>query len=94
MKNRESVLPWIKEYSPIELVSKDDPPVYLDYSKQKTPPVVGQETPDPTHSAVYGIKLVERAKPLGIECDVFYPGKKDEQYGSMRQFLIAKLKAK
>jgi acetyl esterase/lipase len=93
VKNRESVLPWIKEYSPIELISKDDPPVYLDYPKQKAPPVVGQETPDPTHSAVYGVKLVERMQPLGVECDLFYPGKKDEKYGSMQKFLIAKLKA-
>ena len=31
----DSVLPWIKEYSPIELVSKDDPPIYLGYQNQK-----------------------------------------------------------
>jgi acetyl esterase/lipase len=94
VENRESVLPWIKEYSPIELVSKDDPPIYLDYSRQKTPPVVGQETLDPTHSAVYGVKLVERMQPLGVECDVFYPGKEDEKYGSVEKFLVAKLKGK
>ncbi|MDB4743950.1 alpha/beta hydrolase, partial [Planctomicrobium sp.] len=28
---REEVLPWIKEYSPIEHVSKDDPPIALFY---------------------------------------------------------------
>src|SRR6516164_5990085 len=27
LKERETLLPWIKEYSPIEHVSKDDPPV-------------------------------------------------------------------
>lgn len=92
--NREKVLPWIKEYSPIELVSKDDPPLYLDYPNQKTPPVVGQEGPDPTHSAIYGIKLAERMEPLGTEVIVSYPGHLDEKYGSPTKFLIEKLKAK
>ena len=60
--NREKVLPWIKEYSPIELVSKDDPPIYLDYPNQKTPPKQGQEEKDPTHSAMYGVPLVAKLK--------------------------------
>ena len=94
MANREKVLPWIKEYSPIELVSKDDPPLYLDFPNQKTPPVVGESEPDPTHSALYGIKLAERMKPLGTEVIVAYPSQKDEKYGSIAAFLIAKLKAK
>jgi acetyl esterase/lipase len=92
--NREKVLPWIKEYSPIELVSKDDPPLYLDFPNQKTPPVVGQEGPDPTHSAIYGIKLAERMAPLGTEVIVSYPGHLDEKYGSPTKFLIEKLTAK
>lgn len=91
--NREKVLPWIKEYSPIELVSKDDPPVYLDYPNQKTPLVVGGKEPDPTHSAMYGVKLAERMQPLGVEVVVSYPEHKDEKYGSISAFLIKKLKA-
>ena len=94
IENREKVLPWIKEYSPIELVSKDDPPIYLDYPNQKTPPVVGQEGPDPTHSAIYGIKLEERMKSAGLECVLSYPSHEDEKYGSVASFLITKLKAK
>lgn len=94
IENREKVLPWIKQYSPIELVSKDDPPIFLDYPNQKTPPVVGQEGPDPTHSAIYGIKLEEKLKAAGVECVLSYPSHKDEKYGSIESFLIAKLKAK
>jgi acetyl esterase/lipase len=91
--DREKVLPWIKEYSPIEHASSGDPPIYLDYPKQKTPPVVGQPEPDPTHSAIYGIKLAEKLHSLGVECIVSYPGKPDEKYGSVEKFLIKKLKA-
>ncbi len=89
--NREQVLPWIKEYSPIEWASKDDPPIYLEYPKQKQPPVVGQNEPDPTHSAIHGIKLAERLAPLGVEVVVSYPGHLDTKYGSINKFLIAKL---
>ncbi len=92
--NREKVLPWIKQYSPIELISSDDPPIFLDYPNQKTPPVVGQAGPDPTHSALYGIKFAEAAKDSGIEVVVSYPGHKDEKYGSIAKFLIEKLHAK
>lgn len=90
--NREQVLPWIKEYSPIELVSKDDPPIYLDYPNQKSPPVFGESKPDPTHSALYGIKLVEKLKAADVEAVLSYPGHEDEKYGSVAKFLMAKLK--
>ena len=93
IKNREKVMPWIKEYSPIELVSQDDPPIYLDYPNQKTPPAVGQKEADPTHSAMYGVKLAEKLQATGIEAVVSYPGHKDEKYGSIAKFLIAKLES-
>ncbi len=94
IEQREKVLPWIREYSPIELVSKDDPPLYLDYPNQKTPPVLGQKEPDPTHSAIYGIKLAEKCTALGVACRLAYPaGAPDATFGSVAKFLIATLKA-
>jgi acetyl esterase/lipase len=92
--NREKVLPWIKEYSPFELVSSDDPPIYMEYPRQAKPPVLGQEEKDPTHSAVYGVKLAEKLEQAGVEVVLAYPGKKDEKYGSLPNFLIEKLTAK
>lgn len=94
ISNREEVLPWIKEYSPIELVSKDDPPIYLDFPNQKTPPVLGGAEKDPTHSAIYGVKLVEKLAAAGVEGVLAYPGHEDKTYGSISNFLITKLKAK
>jgi acetyl esterase/lipase len=91
--NREKVLPWIKEYSPIELVTSDDPPIYLDYPNQKTPPAVGQQEADPTHSAMYGVQLAGKLKAVGVEAVVSYPGQTDEKYGGIEKFLIDKLKA-
>jgi acetyl esterase/lipase len=90
---REEVMPWIKEYSPIELVDKNDPPLYLDYAN-KNPPVLGESAPDPTHSPMYGVKLAERCKPQGVECIVTYKTAENKEYGSMVKFLIAKLNEK
>jgi len=92
--NRDKVMPWIKEYSPIELVSKDDPAIYLDYPNQKTPPVIGQKETDPTHSANYGVKLAEKLEAVGVEAVLSYPEKKDAKYGSIGKFLISKLQGK
>lgn len=92
--NREKVLPWIKEYSPIELVTQDDPPIYLDYPNQKTPPQIGQKEADPTHSAMYGVQLASKLNSAGVEVVVSYPSHKDEKYGSITKFLIDKLSAK
>ncbi len=94
MANREKVLPWIKEYSPIELVSDDDPPIYFDYPNQDKPPKVGQEERDPTHSAMYGLQLANRLEDVGVEAVLSYPGHKDTKYGSIEAFLIEKLNAK
>ncbi len=92
--NREKVLPWIREYSPMELVSKDDPNLFLEYPNQKTQPVYGGKEPDPTHSAIYGIEFAKHCKESGVECIVSYPGQPNAEFKSSVDFLIAKLKAK
>ncbi len=91
LANREQVLPWIKEYSPIELVTADDPAIYLAYPRQKVSPKIGQVEADPTHSAMYGVQLAEVLKAAGVEVVVAYPGHDDMQYGSVEKFLIKKL---
>jgi acetyl esterase/lipase len=91
VENREKLLPWIKEYSPIELVSADDPPIYLAYPKQKQPPKLGREEPDPTHSAMYGVALAEKLDAADVEAVLAYPGHEDSRYGSPTKFLIEKL---
>ncbi len=90
-EKRESVMKWLKEYSPYELVSKDDPPIFMEYS-QKKPPVVGEKQDDPTHSAVMGLKLEEKLKATGVECVLVYPGHPNEKYKNSADFLIDKLK--
>jgi acetyl esterase/lipase len=92
LENREKMLPWINEYSPIKLASKNAPPIFLDYPNQKTPPIEGQPDPAPAHSALNGLKLAEKLQELGTEIIISYPGHEDHKYGSVNKFLIAKLK--
>ncbi len=94
LDNRDKLVAWIKEYSPIELATKDDPAVYLEYPRQDKLPVAGESQTDPTHSAVYGVKLIERLHEVGVEGVVTYPGSKPPEHRTIAAFLIAKLKAK
>jgi acetyl esterase/lipase len=87
---REKILPWIKEYSPIEHVSKDDPTIYLHYG---APPALGQAQKDPTHTANYGVKLQEKLAAAGVECELVYPGAPNVKHNQPIDFLIATLKA-
>lgn len=86
---REAILPWIAEYSPYALVTKDDPPVYLTYSK---PPAMGKDEQDPTHSANFGVGLQEHMKKVGVPCELYYPGAADAPHETMQAYLIEMLK--
>lgn len=94
IENRDKHLPWIKEYSPIELVSSDDPPIYLRYKKDTQAPTVGEPQPDATHSGIFGIKLAEKLKEAGVECVLAYGADRDPEYGTVNKFLIEKLTSK
>ena len=88
---RESVLPWIKEYSPYEHVSADDPPIYMIYTDT---PALGQPQKDPTHTSNYGVKLQEKLRSAGVECELVYPEAPDVKHPQVHEFLIDVLKRK
>ncbi len=90
LSERESILPWIAEYSPYALVSKDDPPVYLIYS---VPPALGEDQKDPTHTSNFGVKLQEHCQSFKVDCQLVYPGAPDVIHESPTDYLIATLKA-
>ncbi len=91
-EKRDMLLKWIKEYSPMEHVSKDDPPIFMEFPSQKVPPVIGEKQADPTHSAIHGIKLAERLEKVGVEVIVVYPGHEHPEYKNSAAFLIDRLK--
>ncbi|MSR31511.1 MAG: alpha/beta hydrolase [Gemmataceae bacterium] len=86
---RESLLPWIKEYSPFEHANAGDPPIYMNYSAA---PALGKDAKDPTHSANFGVKLQEKLDGLGVACELVYPGAKDIKHKTSQEYLISQLK--
>ena len=90
LAKRDTILPWIAEYSPYALVTADDPPVYLFYG---TPPALGQDQKDPTHTSNFGVKLQEKCRSVGVECELFYPGAPDVKHKTVQEYLIERLKA-
>lgn len=89
LASRESVLKWIRMYSPFEHISAGDPPLYLAY---KTPPELGKDQRDPTHTANYGVKFKEQCLSLGVPCELAFPGAPDLRHPSVPEFLIETLK--
>jgi acetyl esterase/lipase len=90
LAQREKILPWIEKYSPYALVTSDDPPTYLYY---RFTPGIGQPQKDPTHTSNFGVKLQERARAKGLDCELVYPGAPDVKHPAVQQYLIAKLKS-
>ncbi len=87
--DREKVLKWIQEYSPIEHVTKDDPPIALFYGGEV--PVVGASPKDPTHSGIMGVKLDERLKSVDVDSVLVHPGTKNPMYKNSTEYLIDRL---
>jgi acetyl esterase/lipase len=90
LNQREKLLPWIRQFSPYELATSDDPPVLLFYDN---PPNLGQPYKDPPHSANFGAGLEPKLRAAGIEYELNY----NNDYGRMKypnliDFISARLK--
>jgi acetyl esterase/lipase len=90
LAKRDTIKPWIDEYSPYALVTADDPPVHLFYT---TPPALGQPRKDPTHTSNFGVKLQEHCLAAGVACELVYPDAPNVKHATTTDYLIWKLKA-
>jgi acetyl esterase/lipase len=88
LSKRDTITEWIAEYSPYALVTIDDPPVYLFYA---TPPALGQNEKDPTHSSNFGVKLQEHCKNFGVDCELHYPDAPNSTHATVQEYLLDKL---
>lgn len=90
LEHRQDVLEHIKEYSPLGLASAGAPPVYLKYGDA---PALGEPQKDPTHTANYGVKLQEKLRALGVECEFVHAGAPSATHPSSLRYMLDKLKA-
>ena len=91
LQKRETILPWIAEYSPYALVSEDDPPIHLFYS---APPALGEPQKDPTHASNFGVKLQEHCRDSGVDCELVYPESPDVTHATTSEYLTRTLTRK
>jgi hypothetical protein len=82
---------WIQQYSPYELVSADDPPIFQNYAGRGIDEKPGEQGWK-THSPLFGVGLKKRLDELGVENYLTYNGKPARTYGNAVEFFIAKLK--
>ena len=87
-KGRNKIMPWIKEYSPYANVTKDDPPIFLQY---KSSPAIGEDQKDPTHTSNFGVKLKEHCIANGVKCELYYPNGPKSKHINTTSFLITYL---
>ena len=58
-----------EQASPINLLTKDDPPAFLVYAGTRTRAIAPDAKPgEGIHHAIFGIKLKEKMDAPGIEC--------------------------
>jgi len=88
LRQKTTLLPWIQEYSPLDLVSSDDPPIYLFYDSV---PQLGQPFKDPPHSANFGVRIAEKLKAAGVECEFNHVGATGIRHPDLFSFLTEHL---
>lgn len=91
LAERERLQPWIREYSPIEHVSADDPPIGLYYGGK---PMLGEKQGDPLHNPNWGVPLAKKCGSVGVECGLYYDGAQDDQVRTSTAYLISRLRPK
>ena len=79
-----------REFSPINHISAQDPPLLMTYDNNMTLPA--ENKGHGIHHPLHGVKLKERADQLGVECHLLIEGvSQSERYASASQFLADKL---
>lgn len=93
LKNYDQYHDLYVEFSPVNHVDGQDPPLFMTYGSDMTLP--SKDAGHGIHHPVYGIKLKEKSDRAGHECHLLIPGtSKSEKYASAKEFLLAKLLGK
>jgi len=93
LKNREQLLPMIHQWSPDALLTKDAPPIYIQYDWGLTKPDDITEDNYRIHSPLLALGFQKLAEERGATCYVRFPGHDSEKYQDMWDFLVQELKS-
>lgn len=91
LANRDKWLPYIQKYSADILMTKDTPPIYLNFGqplpKPDEHPTIGQLV----HSPLWGVGFQKLAQERGVTCYLEFPGHPCEKYKNADLFLFTEL---
>lgn len=88
--NYEKHRPFYFEFSPINHVDANDPPLFMTCSAEMDLP--SRDAGHGIHHPVFGVKLKEKFDQVGHECHLVVPGlSKSAVYTDANEFLKAKL---
>jgi acetyl esterase/lipase len=91
LKNRDQLLPLINQWSPDALLTKNAPPIYIQYDWGLTKPAEITEDNYRIHSPLLALGFQKLAQERGAICYVKFPGHDSEKYKDMWDFLVQQL---
>ena len=81
-----------QEVSPIHHLTRDDPPVFLQYTQPNEKLAPDASPAKAVHHPVFGLKLQQAMAPLKIECGLQFPGQPEKtDPRALIEFIQAKL---
>ncbi len=93
MKDRDKYSRLYVEFSPINHVDSNDPPLFMTCSAEMDLP--SRDAGHGIHHPLYGVKLKEKSDQVGHECHLVIPGySKSPKYADGTDFLVQMLLAK
>ena len=87
LARRDEFLPWIEQWSPENLLSKDDPPIYFENNWGLTRPDGVGKKDYLVHSPRWALGFQEIARERGVACFVKYPDHPSEEFADIWDFL-------
>jgi hypothetical protein len=91
LKDRERLLPLIDLWSPDALLTRDAPPIYIEYDWGLTKPADITDDNYRIHSPLLALGFQKLARERGATCYVRFPGHDSEKYKSVWDFLLQQL---
>jgi hypothetical protein len=93
LKRRDELLPLINKWSPDALLTKDAPPIYIQYNWPISKPADVAQVDYTVHSPLLALGFQKLAQKRGATCYVNFPGHPSKKYTDMWDFLIQILTA-
>jgi hypothetical protein len=93
LAHRDELLPFINQWSPDALLTKDAPPIFIEYDWPLIKPANVTDENFRIHSPLLALGFQKLAQQRGATCYVRFPGHPSEKYDNLWDFLIKQLTA-